>query len=520
MDRKLAVASFGILVAATVGMVAFLGCTSQAPRAQQDSSSSAQPSPTLTEHLRVPQRYFTKDSMSAPTGQPFNTEAYDRIVENGFRRPAEHPLSTFSVDVDTASYANLRRFLNQGQLPPTGAVRVEELVNYFTYGYRAPGEKDAPIAPRVTVAGCPWKRDHRLVRIAVKAREIDFANRPASNLVLLLDVSGSMSSPNKLPLVKQSIKMLVEQLGENDRLAIVVYAGASGLALESTTCDQGTKIMDALDRLSAGGTTNGGAGIRLAYDVATANFIKGGINRVILCTDGDFNVGTTNQSELTRLIEDKARTGVYLTVLGFGMGNYKDSTLEKLADKGNGNYGYIDSANEAKKVFVQQAGGTLITVAKDVKIQVEFNPAKVGAYRLIGYENRLLNKEDFNDDTKDAGDVGAGHTVTALYEIVPVGVQIDLPKVDDLKYSTPNARAKAAASDELLTVKLRYKQPDGNTSKLLTVPVKDGGLTLSQADADFRFAAGVAAFGMLLRESKYAGDYTRSKSNSCAFGAR
>jgi len=435
-------------------------------------------------------------------GAEFNTEAYDGVTENPFMDAKRNPLSTFSIDVDTASYANVRRFVNQRTLPPAGAVRIEELVNYFSYDYAPPTGED-PFAVHTEVAGCPWKAEHRLARIGLKGVELDLSQRPSSNLVFLLDVSGSMENANKLPLLRRALKMMVEHLGENDRVAIAVYAGASGLVLPSTPCSEKQVILDALDRLQAGGSTNAGEGIQLAYETAVANFIEGGVNRVILCTDGDFNVGVTNQSDLIEMIEAKAKSGVFLTVLGFGMGNYKDSTLEKLADKGNGNYGYIDTIVEARKVLVSEMGGTLVTIAKDVKIQVEFNPAKVNAYRLIGYENRLLAAEDFNDDTKDAGEIGAGHTVTALYEIVPAGVEIDLPGVDELKYQQP--AAPAAASDDLLFLKLRYKQPDGDTSKLLEFPIKDPGTTYADASGEFKFAASVASFGMLLRSSQHAG---------------
>lgn len=441
----------------------------------------------------------------------FNTEAYDHQVENSFLAVNQHPLSTFSIDVDTASYANVRRFLQSGQLPPKGAVRIEELLNYFSYDYPQP-EGDIPFSANIEIAGCPWKPEHRLARIGLKGKEIAADKRPVSNLVFLIDVSGSMQSQNKLPLVIQGLKLLVNQLTENDRVAIVVYAGAAGTVLDSTTGDHKPVILAALDRLQAGGSTNGAGGIRQAYEVAQQNFIKGGTNRVILCSDGDFNVGTTSQSELVSLIEDKAKSGVFLTVLGFGLGNYKDSTMEKLADKGNGNYGYVDSLNEAKKIFVEQMSGTLITIAKDVKIQIEFNPAQVGAYRLIGYENRLLAKEDFNNDKKDAGEIGAGHTVTALYEIVPVGQPIPTEgSVDALKYQTPAATTSAAAeSKEMLTLKLRFKAPDGDTSQLVSFPVSDTGKTFSQASPDFVWATAVAQFGLLLRDSTYKGNATMS----------
>ncbi|UCC28708.1 MAG: von Willebrand factor type A domain-containing protein [Phycisphaerales bacterium] len=459
------------------------------------------------------------------SGPGCNTEDYDYIVENPFLAVTHNPLSTFSIDVDTASYANIRRLLNQGTLPPPGAVRIEEMVNYFDYDYPLPTGDD-PFSVNVEVADCPWKTDHILARIGIKGQEFEPDERPPANLVFLIDVSGSMRPANKLPLLKEAMEMLVDQLAYDDAVAIAVYAGASGLVLPSTPCEDKRAILSALDRLQSGGSTNGGAGIQLAYDTAVDNFIEGGVNRVILATDGDFNVGTTSRSELVRMIEEKAKSGVFLSVLGFGMGNYKDSMLEKLADKGNGNYACIDTANEARKVLVEQVGGTLVTIAKDVKIQIEFNPAEVNAYRLIGYENRMLRAEDFNDDTRDAGEIGAGHTVTAFYEIVPAGVEIDLPEVDPLKYQpaaaeTPSVEESprglptsrdsippAAQSGELMTVKLRYKEPDGDTSKLIEMPVIDGGLTLSDMSDDFVFAGSVASFGMLLRGSEHSGDFT------------
>ena len=460
---------------------------------------------------------------------PWSTEAYDQIVENTFLLVTRNPLSTFSIDVDTASYANVRRFLNQDVLPPSGAVRIEEMVNYFNYNYPLPTGDD-PFSVNVEVADCPWNGDHLLARIGIKGQEFTSDERPPANLVFLIDVSGSMQPPNKLPLLKEAMRMLVDELAYDDYVAIAVYAGASGLVLPSTSCEDKSAILSALDHLQAGGSTNGGAGIQLAYDTAVDNFIEGGVNRVILATDGDFNVGVTNQGELISVIEEEARSG-FLSVLGFGMGNYKDSTLEKLADKGNGNYAYIDTQSEAQKVLVDQMAGTLVTIAKDVKIQIEFNPAEVNAYRLIGYENRLLRAEDFNDDTKDAGEIGAGHTVTAFFEIVPAGIEVDLPDVDPLKYqwssldarlegdneSEPGVQATdedsrgltpAAWTGELMTVKLRYKQPDGDVSKLIEVPVIDGGLALSEASNDFVFAASVTSFGMLLRGSQHSGDFS------------
>ncbi len=435
----------------------------------------------------------------------FNTESYDHVEDNPFLEALSNPLSTFSIDVDTASYSNVRRFLNQGQLPPKGAVRIEEMVNYFDYKYQPPTD-ERPFSTNVEIASCPWAEDHRLARIGLKGKVFEQKERPTVNLVFLLDVSGSMNSPNKLPLLKSALRLLVDRLDEKDRVAIVVYAGSSGLVLPSTSCREKSKILEALDRLEAGGSTAGAAGIQLAYKTAEENFVKGEVNRIILCTDGDFNVGISNQSDLVQLITDKAKSGIFLTVLGFGMGNYKDSTLEKLADKGNGNYGYIDTLQEAKKLLVDQMSGSLITIAKDVKIQVEFNPALVGAYRLLGYENRLLKAEDFNDDTKDAGEIGAGHTVTALYELVPVAEmgKMKLPKVDPLKYQKPKASDDFAASNfgnELFTLKLRYKEPEREESRLLEFPIADTDAKNAEMSPDCRFAVSVAAFGMILRDS-------------------
>jgi Ca-activated chloride channel family protein len=458
-----------------------------------------------------------------------SAETYQPVTDNPFLSVAEQPLSTFSIDVDTASYANVRRFLmQQGQLPPPAAVRIEEMINYFRYEYAQP-EGDVPFSVTTEVATCPWNTAHRLVRVGLKGREIPRDKRPVSNLVFLLDVSGSMQPANKLPLVREAMKMLVNELGENDRVAIVVYAGASGLVLPSTGGDQKSTILAAIEQLQAGGSTNGAGGIQQAYDVATENFIKGGTNRVILATDGDFNVGITDRDELVRLITEKAKTGVFLTTLGFGMGNLKDATLEQLADKGNGNYAYIDTLSEGRKVLVEELSGTLVTIAKDVKVQIEFNPSEVRSYRLIGYENRLLAAEDFNDDKKDAGEIGAGHTVTALYEVVPVkgARQSDdapvtsetaggeRPGVDPLRYQKAAQPVEpkveltdAAASGELLTLKLRYKQPDGDTSRLLEHPVKDSQRRYGEATGDFKFAASVAGFGMILRGSPHRGNIT------------
>lgn len=452
---------------------------------------------------------------SQPAIEPTN-ESYKHLAENRIVNVKQNPLSTFSIDVDTASYSNVRRFLRMGQLPPADAVRVEELINYFTYDDPQP-DGECPFSVNLEVAGCPWNGAHRLVRIGLKGKSIDRGERGPANLVFLIDVSGSMNHPKKLPLVKASMKMLLEQLDESDHIGIVVYAGAAGLVLPSTSVGDKQRILAAIDQLQPSGSTNGAMGIRLGYDVARQNFIPGGINRVILCTDGDFNVGTTGPRDLEQLIEREAKTGVYLTVLGYGMGNLKDSTMEMLADRGNGNYGYVDNISEAKKLLVEQMSGTLITIAKDVKIQVEFNPAQVAGYRLIGYENRRLASRDFRDDTKDAGDVGAGHSVTALYEVIPVGA----PLVSDatpepLRYQhTKPVRGDAfenkeptAVNDELLLVKLRYKEPDGRQSRLLEFPVVDRGQSFEVASDNLRFAAAVAQFGMVLTKSRFCGETT------------
>jgi Ca-activated chloride channel homolog len=433
--------------------------------------------------------------------ESFNTEAYDRRDENGFRRVGTDPLSTFSIDVDTASYANVRRFLNSGQLPPTGAVRIEELINYFRFEYPQP-RPGASFSVTTEVSECPWDPRHRLALIGVQAAQVAEEDAVPRNLVFLIDVSGSMMPPDKLPLLRQAMRMLVDVLTERDRVAIVVYAGASGLVLPSTPGDHKATIGRALAELEAGGSTNGAAGIELAYRVARDNFIRGGVNRVILATDGDFNVGVSSQDGLVRLIERERQSGVFLSVLGVGTGNLKDSTMEKLADYGNGNYSYLDSLHEARKVLVHEAGGTLTTVAKDVKIQVEFNPKTVAAYRLIGYENRVLRNEDFNDDRKDAGDMGAGHSVTALYEIVPPGADVDAPSVDALKYQQPARVRDTSTRAELMTVKIRYKEPDGDTSRLLSAVVRND---LERPSRNLGFASAVAEFGMLLSASSNKG---------------
>lgn len=460
------------------------------------------------------------------------TEDYESFQENPFKSPLQEPLSTLSIDVDTASYSNVRRFLNQGQLPPKDSIRIEEMINYFDYDYPQPTGEE-PFSVQIEVSQCPWKPEHQLARLGIQGKEVAMDDRGTANLVFLLDVSGSMEPANKLPLVKQGMKLLLNQLRASDRVAIVTYAGSSGIALPSTPCSDKPTVVNAIEALRSGGSTNGASGIELAYKTARQNFSDGGINRVILATDGDFNVGITDRNALVELIEREAKSGVFLSVLGFGMGNLKDHKLESLADKGNGHYAYIDTLQEAQKVLVDQLGGTLFTIAKDVKIQIEFNPGQVGAYRLIGYENRKLAAQDFNDDTKDAGEVGAGHSVTALYEIVPPGVPISVTGVDPLKYQGARfdteqwawkipygpdkgkvvraerpddaTESDAFESDEMMTVKLRYKQPDGDTSKKVEIPVKAGEIE-TEGSLDHTFAAAVAEFGMILRGSTYKGN--------------
>jgi len=443
------------------------------------------------------------------------TESYAPIADNPFKSPTIAPLSTFGLDVDTASYANVRRFLREGSLPPPDAVRLEELINYFRYDY-PPARGDHPLAAAVEIAECPWKEGHKLVRVAVQARSVDRAERPRANLVFLLDVSGSMEPENKLPLVKRSLRLLLDRLTERDSVGIVTYAGESRVALEPTAASESgrRRIAEILETLRAGSGTAGSAGIQAAYALATNQFIPGGVNRVLLCTDGDFNIGITDPAELHRLIEERAKSGVFLSVLGYGMGNTKDSTMELLADRGNGNYAYVDSFAEARKVLGEQLEGTLVTVAKDVKVQVEFNPARVRSYRLLGYENRALRDRDFNDDTKDAGEVGAGHQVTVLYEIEPAVP--NLAGTDPLRYQgqgaetsdTPPTNLKRGHEDELLLLKIRYKTPEGSQSRLMEQPVKEVIRDFDQASADFRFSAAVAGYGMLLRQSPHRGDLT------------
>ncbi|MDD4149625.1 MAG: von Willebrand factor type A domain-containing protein [Bacteroidales bacterium] len=429
-----------------------------------------------------------------------NTESYDFIQENGFKDVVNDPLSTFSIDVDRASYANVRRFINNSQMPYADAVRVEEMINYFDYDYENP-KGEHPFSTHLELGNCPWNDKSKLLMIGIQGEEIEAENIPACNLVFLIDVSGSMNSDNKLGLLKKSFRLLVDKLRPEDKVSIVVYAGAAGCVLPSTSGKDKAKILASLDKLSAGGSTAGGAGIKLAYDIAIENFIKGGNNRVILASDGDFNIGASSDSEMERLIEAKRDLGVYLTVLGFGMGNYKDSKMEKLSNKGNGNYAYIDNIMEANKIFGQELWGTLYTIAKDVKIQIEFNPSKVKEYRLIGYENRMLNKEDFNDDKKDAGEIGSGHTVTAIYEIVLADGTESSDKVDPLNYQTSNV----VKSNDIMTLKIRYKKPDQDFSRLITEKVTSNDVNKSENSKNFMLAVSVAEFGMLLRNSEFKG---------------
>ena len=435
----------------------------------------------------------------------FNTEEYDRIWENPFKNTDQNPLSTFSIDVDTASYSNLRRFIEMNQLPPKDAVRIEEMINYFDYDYPEPlGEH--PFSVTTEVGVCPWNSQNLLVHVGLQGKKLDYKDLKPANLVFLIDSSGSMHDPNKLPLLKESFKLLLNELGDQDRIAIVAYAGSAGLVLPATPATQKERIIAALDSLQAGGSTSGGAGIRLAYEIAKQNLILEGNNRVILATDGDFNVGVSSTSELVRLIEEKRRDEIYLTILGFGIGNYKDNRMEQISNAGNGNYFYIDNIREAEKVFVREMRANMFTIAGDVKIQNEFNPTKVSAWRLIGYENRVLTREDFDDDTKDAGELGAGHTVTALYEIVPPNAKSTAPKVTPLKYQETRVKSEAEKSGEMMTIKLRYKPIGQDVSQLIEKAVSDEAISLEKTSENYRFSAAVAGFGMLLRDSKFKGN--------------
>jgi len=466
--------------------------------------ANAMARPVVQTAVRLAPPRPAKEALEGRDKEPGNTEGYDVISENPFLTTASAPRSTFSIDVDHASYSNVRRFLRQGQQPPRDAVRLEELINYFPYDLPAPRGAD-PVTITTEVSTAPWNPAHRLVRIGLKGRPINVDSLPPNNLVFLIDVSGSMESEDKLPLLKSAFRLLVNELRPQDRVALVVYAGNAGVVLPPTSGSQKDSILDAIERLEAGGSTAGGAGIRLAYDVAKESFMPNGNNRVILATDGDFNVGVSSDAELVQLIERRREQGTFLTVLGFGTGNVKDSKMEKLADKGNGNYAYVDNIMEARKVLVTEMGGTLLTIAKDVKLQIEFNPTRVGAYRLLGYENRLLRDEDFKDDTKDAGELGSGHAVTALYELIPPGSPdlADVPRPDSLRYTKTPSRTNVSASSELLYVKLRYKPPTGVQSREIAHIVADE--TTARPSTDFVFASAVAEFGMVLRDSPHKG---------------
>jgi Ca-activated chloride channel family protein len=493
------------------------------PDAAANESVPLPPPPMPVAGTRFTPPMIVKDEEggAAADKKEFNTEEYDHIVENKFLAATQNPLSTFSIDVDEAAYSNVRRYINNGSIPPAGAVRIEEMINYFDYNYPQP-QTEEPFSVNTELSECPWSPQHRLVHIGLQGKEISVQNLPNANIVFLIDVSGSMEDANKLPLVRSSMKLLADQLRPDDKISIVVYAGNAGLVLPPTSGSNTVAIKEAIDQLEAGGSTAGGEGIQLAYKVARENFIKGGNNRIILATDGDFNVGASSDDELASIIEKERESGIFLSVLGFGMGNYKDSKMQQLADKGNGNHSYIDNISEARKVLVTEFGSTLFTIAKDVKVQIEFNPAKVQAYRLIGYENRVMAAEDFNDDKKDAGELGSGHTVTALYEIIPVGVKSEfISKVDELKYQPVKTGVAAnPVSDEIMTIKLRYKKPEGDVSRLIVHPVADTHIALANTSDNFRFSAAVASFGMLLRNSEFKQQATYQQVIQLAKGAK
>jgi len=481
--------------------------------AEGDSSSSTLAGTRINTSLKdvgdaiaVVTREFIMEQENEGEQPEFRTDAFDSITPNPFKRVEQHPLSTFSIDVDTASYSVVREHLNRHAMPPSGAVRTEELINYFPYDYPKPESKETPFKVIADITDAPWQQEHRLVRVGIQGYEIPWENRPASNLVFLIDSSGSMNGPNRLPLVKKALDHLITRLDERDRVAVVTYSGSSRVVLPPTTGNNRETIRFAVNSLQSGGSTQGSAGILEAYRLAKEGFLPDGNNRVILCTDGDFNLGVTNRSELVDLIQKEAKSGVFISIMGFGMGNYKDGTLEELSNKGNGNYAYIDTDREAIKVFSEQIAGTLITIAKDVKIQVEFNPTLVDAYRLIGYENRLLSPEDFNDDKKDAGEIGAGARVTALYEVIPAGADTeaaDLPSVDPLKYQKPAQPTES--SDELLTVKIRYKDPNDTKSRLIEHPLRNQVVPFEKTDDNLRLAVSAAGFGILLRSESGSG---------------
>ncbi len=486
-------------------IAAAIGNSNSAPRSDRGSQNASPSFTTYSAPLINFKPHPANDKSASKSRRAgTNTESYSRIFENGFNNAKSDPLSTFSVDVDAASYSNVRRFINNGQLPPADAVRTEEMINYFNYNLAGP-TNGSPVAIHTELSAAPWNPRHNLLRIGLKAKTMDAGKLPPSNLVFLIDVSGSMNMANKLPLVKASMKLLVEQLRPQDQVAIVTYAGRAEVLLSSTPGSHKKAIINAIEKLNAGGSTAGGEGIKMAYRIAKENFMTDGNNRIIMATDGDFNVGPSSDEDMEQLITEERSSNVAISIMGFGMGNLKDSKMETLADKGNGNYAYIDNLSEAKRALVTEFAGTLFTVAKDVKLQIEFNPAKVQAYRLLGYEDRLLNKEDFNNDKKDAGDMGSGHTVTALYEIVPAGTKDDefSGDVDPLKYQKTGPVVPNAGSGEMLTIKFRYKENNSTASKMSLVTVKDNPLKIDSTSVDFRFAAAVAEFGMLLRNSPY-----------------
>lgn len=496
-----------ILLAAALLVVA-TSCSQTASESKQDTSTKVYQAPALGYEYQLERKALSSPSYSGDAVKeeeiaypPHNTESYAYTPENTFQHVKDHPLSTFSIDVDNASYTNTRRYLEGGSLPPADAVRIEEFINYFQYDYPQTSGP-VPFAIHTELAGCPWNAEHHLMMVTLKGKSIPFESMAPLNVTFLLDVSGSMSDENKLPLLKKSLGLLVEKLRPKDKISIVVYAGAAGVVLEPSNNKE--EILSALNRLEAGGSTAGGQGIQLAYEINKKHFIENGNNRIILATDGDFNIGASSDGEMTRLIESKRDQGIYITVLGFGMGNYKDSKMETIADHGNGNYFYIDTYEEARKVLYTQLDGTLYSIANDVKLQLEFNPAKVASYRLIGYENRMLKSEDFNNDKKDAGELGAGHTVTALYELVPAGKNQSSTAVDPLKYQK---QVPVSNSQEWLTVKFRYKVPKDTVSKLLVKTETGTPKPFMQASENMRFASSIAGFGMLLRGSEFLGTY-------------
>jgi len=462
---------------------------------------------TLACEMAAPSGVQSIAMVPAMYDMDFNIENYASVQENGFKNTDDQPLSTFSIDVDNASYSNIRRFINMGQLPPKDAVRIEEMINYFDYDYEQPNDKK-PFSVITEVATCPWNNSHKLMLIGLQGKEIEKENIPPSNLVFLIDVSGSMNNPNKLPLVKSAMRMLVDELRPQDKVSIVVYAGSAGIVLDATPGSNKKKIIEAIDNLNAGGSTAGGEGLKMAYKIAEENRIEKGNNRIILATDGDFNVGVSSDSEMEQIVSSNRDKGTFISVLGFGMGNYKDNKLEIISDKGNGNYSYIDNIQEARKIFIKEFGGTLFTIAKDVKLQIEFNPSKVKAYRLVGYENRLLNPEDFKNDKKDAGEMGSGHQVTALYEIIPAGAEESIPGIDPLKYQKKEQASNHNFQNEVATLKFRYKKPDESSSIADSITIVEPKDRQTITSSTFKLTAGITQFGMMLRDSEFKGNST------------